>query len=231
MSAKTGLADLRLNGIKELSAAAADALAAHRGKLLLHSLEKLDSVALAQKFACEPGELRLGLTELRPEIAAELAKNRGEELYRSHNGGRRWDGAPSVLRLDCLETLTPEAAEALAAHEGVLVLNGLTTLQPEVAAALAKRVGNGKTGAKGTLVLNGLPAITPEAASALAVFPGELVLKALTEISPETAAALAGHRGRLHLTGLLAVSEATRAVLRSHPDALLPRAGAVAQGR
>jgi len=222
-SAKTGLADLRLNGIKELSAPAAEALAAHRGKVLMHSLERLDSLPLAQKFAREPGELRLGLKQLSSEIAAELAKHRGEDVFLIRDVGRRRDGAPSVLRLDCLETLTPEAAEALALHEGVLVLNGLTTIQPGVAAALAKRVGNRKTGAKGTLVLNGLPELTQESAAALAAFPGELVLKALTEISPETAGALAGHRGRLHLTGLVDLPAATRAVLQSHPDVLLPR--------
>jgi hypothetical protein len=223
MAAKTGRADLRLNGIKHLSAPAAEALAAHRGKVLLHSLEKLDSLALAQKMSCEPGELRLGLKELSPAIAAELAQNRGEEVYRNQSGGGRRDGAPSILRLDNLESLTPEAAEALASHEGVLVLNGLTTLDPSVAASLAKRVGNRKLGHKGTLALNGVTALSPVAAAALATFPGELVLKGVTEMSAETAAALAKHEGRLHLTGLTTMSPATRAALQSHPDVLLPR--------
>lgn len=222
-AAKTGVPDLRLNGIKVLSDRAAEALSAHQGKLLLHSLEKLDSLALAQKFGREPGELRLGLKELTPAIAAELAKNRGEETARSHSGGGRRDGAASILRLDHLESLTLEAAEALAAHEGVLVLNGLTTLQPEVAAFLAKRVGNRKNGSKGTLVLNGLARISPESAAALAAFPGELVLNALTELSSETADALAKHPGRLHLTGLARLSEAARTVLSSHRNLLLPR--------
>lgn len=222
LQAKTGYADLRLNGIKHLSASAAEALATHPGKLLLHSLEKLDSIALAQKFAREPGELRLGLRELTPAIAAELAKNRGEEAYRSHSGGGRQDGAASILRLDNLETLTPETAEALAKHEGVLVLNGLSTLQSAVAASLAKRIGNHKGARKGTLVLNGLPAISTESATALAAFPGELVLKAITELKPETAAALAQHQGRLHLTGLKTFSEATQKALQAHKNVLLP---------
>jgi hypothetical protein len=220
--AKTGTPDLRFNGIKVLSAPAAEALAGHNGKLLLHSLERLDSLELAQKFSRESGELRLGLKELTPTIAAALANNRGEEASRSQSTGRRRDGAASILRLDHLECLTPETAEALAAHEGVLVLNGLSTLQPEVAALLAKRVGNRKNGSKGTLVLNGLSRLSPESAAALAAFPGELVLKALTELSPETAAALSKHPGRLHLTGLTRLPETVRTVLGAHPDLLLP---------
>jgi hypothetical protein len=210
---KTGHADLRLNGITRLSPAAAEALAAHQGKLLLHSLETLDSLPLAQKFAREPGELRLGLTMLSPAIAAELAKNRGENISRF----------ASILRLDNIERLSPEAAEALAAHEGVLVLNGLTTLEPAVAAALAERVGNRQHGSTGTLILNGLTLISAESATALAKFPGELVLKGITDLTPEAAAALAAHKGRLHLTGLTTLGESTRATLQAHANILLPR--------
>ena len=220
-----GAADLRLNGLKTIAPEAAEALAAHEGKVLLYGLERLDSVPLAQKLARQWGELRLGLTELSPEIAAELAKHRGNEEDKTRPGvtHRRADGAASVLRLDMITTLSPETAEALAAHEGVLVLNGLVSLDPPVAAALAKRVGNRKNNRVGTLVLNGLPAISQEAAGALAVFTGELVLKGITDLSPEAAAALATHKGRLHLTGLTTLSHETRATLQGHPSVLLPR--------
>lgn len=217
-----GYAHLRLNGIKRLSPEAAAALATHEGKVLLYSLERLDSVALAQKLAREEGELRLGLTELAPEIATELAANKGTMNFRPGGYGRI-DRAASVLRLDGIAVLTPEAAEALAAHEGVLVLNGLTTLQPEVAASLAKRTGNSKHQRTGTLVLNGLESISPEAAAALAKFPGELVLKAIGNLDPATAAALATHKGRLHLTGLVAVTPEVAAELAKHPAVLLPQ--------
>lgn len=217
-----GFAHLRLNGIKRLSPEAAAALATHEGKVLLYSLERLDSLPLAEKLAREDGELRLGLTELTPEIAAELAKNKGALNFRPGGYGRI-DRAASVLRLDGIEVLSPETAEALAAHEGVLVLNGLTTLQPEVAASLAKRTGNSTHKRSGTLVLNGLPSISREAAAALAKFSGELVLKAVKEIDPETAAALATHKGRLHLTGLATVSPEVAAALAKHPAVLLPQ--------
>jgi hypothetical protein len=212
-----GYADLRLNGLKTISPAAAEALAAHQGMILLSSLEKLNSMPLAKKLAAQWGELRLGITELSPEIAAELAKNAGVAEDKTRPGviHRRADRAPSVLRLDNLRSLSSETAEALSKHSGVLVLNGLVSLDPTVATSLAKR--------SGTLVLNGLPSLSTEAAAALAEFPGELVLKAITEISPETAAALAKHKGRLHLTGLNAISPETRAALQGHANLLLPR--------
>ena len=226
-----GSADLRLNGVKTLSPKAAEALAAHSGKVLLYALEKLDSLPLAQKLARQWGELRLGVSEL----SAPIAKHRGTEEDKTRPGVifRRQDGAASVLRLDNLESLTPEVAEALAAHEGVLVLNGLSALPPAVAASLARRVGNSNAirangssvTAKrtGTLVLNGLENLSTESAIALSAFTGELVLKAVTELTPDTAAALAKHPGRLHLTGLARLSPECHASLQTHKNLLLPR--------
>lgn len=221
-----GSAHLRLNGIKRLSPEAAAALATHEGKLLLYSLERLDSIPLAQKLARDLGEIRLGLSELSPQIAAELCKHRGTHDPK-RPGLRRWDGAASILRLDNIERLSPETAEALAAHEGLLVLNGLTSLDPQVAASLAKRTGNSEhkrdgINRTGTLVLNGLSSISTETAVALAAFKGDLVLKGIRELSPEAAAALAKQKGRLYLTGLKAVSPDTLAALEPHPDLLLP---------
>jgi hypothetical protein len=220
-----GSADLRLNGLKTLSPKTAEALAAHQGKVLLYSLEKLDSIPLAQKLARQWGELRLGITELSPPIAAELAKHRGNEEDKTRPGviARRADGAASVLRIDNITSLTPETAEALAAHEGVLVLNDLTSLPPAVAASLAKRTGNRKTKRPGILVLNGLETLSTESATALAAFTGELVLKGLTGLTPETAAALAKHQGRLHLTGLATLSPETHVAVQAHKNLLLPR--------
>ena len=228
-----GDADLRLNGLKSLSPKAAEALAAHPGKVLLYSLENLDSIPLAQKLARQRGELRLGVRELSPTIAAELAKHRGTDPVQMRNGVifRRQDDAASVLRIDNIAALTPEAAEALAAHEGVLVLNDVSSLSPAVAASLAKRVGNsqavranGSTAKRtGTLVLNGLETLSTESAAALSAFTGELVLKAITELPPATAAALAKHQGRLHLTGLTTLSPETHTALQAHKNLLLPR--------
>ncbi len=234
-SKQFGFADLRLNGLKVISPKAAEALAAHPGKVLLYALERLDSLPLAQKLARQWGELRLGITDISPPIAAELAKHRGTEEDKTRPGVifRRQDGAASVLRLDNIESLTPEVAEALANHEGVLVLNGLSSLLPAVATSLAKRVGNSNavrangssvtSKRTGTLVLNRLESLSPESAAALAAFTGELVLKAITELTPDTAAALAMHPGRLHLTGLTKLSPETHTALQAHKNLLLPR--------
>ena len=220
-----GRADLRLNGLRELTPEAAEALAAHDGKVLLHSLEQLTSVPLAEKLAGQWGELRLGLTDLSPEIAAILATNKGVAEDRTRPGvvHRRRDQAASVLRLDGLSRLSPAAAEALAAHRGVLVLNGLLTIDEAVAVALAKRTG--------TLVLNGLPSISTDAARALAAFSGELVLKGIRDLDPETAAVLAKHSGRLHLTGLRNLPGEARSILAGHPSVRLPRARRSAASR
>jgi hypothetical protein len=230
-----GYADLRLNGLQTISLKAAEALAAHQGKVLLYSLEKLDSLPLAQKLARQWGELRFGISELSPPIAAELAKHRGTDEDKTRPGVifRRQDGAASVLRIDNIASLSPETAEALAAHEGVLVLNDLTSLPPAVAVSLAKRTGNSNAvrsnGSSlmakrtGTLVLNGLETLSTESAAALAAFTGELVLKAITELPPDTAAALAQHKGRLHLTGLTKLSPETHTALQRHANLLLPR--------
>ena len=221
-STRFGYGDLRLGGLKRLSPQAAEALAAHQGMVLLYGLETLDSVPLAQKLARQWGELRLGLTELSPQIAAELAKHRGTEVSKKEGPQHRIDRAVSVLRIDRLRSLTPETAEALSAHEGVLVLNDLVSLDPQVATALAKRVGNRKLNRPGTLVLNGLESISPQAAAAIAPFSGELVLKGITKLTPPTATALAAHKGRLHLTGLTELSPRVKAALKPHPNVLLP---------
>jgi len=230
-----GYADLRLNGLKTICLKAAEALAAHQGKVLLYSLEKIDSIPLALKLARQWGELRLGITELLPPVAAELAKHRGTDEDKTRPGVilRRQDGAASVLRIDNLSSLSPETADALAAHEGVLVLNDLTSLPHAVAVSLAKRTGNSNAvrsngsslTAKrtGTLVLNGLETLSTESAAALAAFTGELVLNAITELPPATAAALAQHKGRLHLTGLTKISTETHTALQRHANLLLPR--------
>jgi hypothetical protein len=67
------------------------------------------------------------------------------------------------LILDRVTSISNDAAEALAKHEGGLSLNGLTTLSDEAAKALAKH--------QGLLDLNGLTTISDEAAAALRTNP------------------------------------------------------------
>ena len=221
-----GRADLTLDGITTLSAETAEALAKHQGALCLNSLQYLKSIPLAHKLAAQWGELHLNVLELMPKIATELARNDGVFEDRSRPGvvTRRGDLAPSILRLDKLQKLSPEAAAALATHQGILVLNGLITLEEATAKELAKRRGGRANPTRlGTaLILNGLTSLSQKSAEALADYPGELVLTAVQELSPETAAALARHKGRLYLTCLKSLSPQAREALKKHPNAHLP---------
>jgi acetyl esterase/lipase len=217
-----GQFDLDFRALRQISPETAAALATHVGNLRLPVLERLDSPELARKLAGQWGELKIGATELSPEIAAILATNEGVFENRTLPGVvfRRADGSRSVLWFATLRRLEPGVAEALAAQQGVLVLNELVDLDPAAAAALAKRKG-------GSLILNGLERLSPETAAALATYDGEIALRALRTLSPEAARALAAHRGRLHLTALVDAPPETLAILRTHPQVRLPRPPAV----
>jgi hypothetical protein len=190
-----GQFDLEFRTLRHITPETAAALAAHVGNLRLPALERLDSPELARKLAGQWGELKVGVTELSPEIAAILATNEGVFEDRTRPGvvTRRADQSRSVLWFAALKHVEPAVAVSLAAHQGVLVLNELTELSPEAAAALARRKG-------GSLILNGLEGLSPETAAALAAYDGEIAIKALRDLSPEVASALAAHRGRLHLS-------------------------------
>jgi len=189
-----GQFDLEFRTLRQITPETAAALTAHVGNLRLPALERLESPELARKLAGQWGELKVGVTELAPEIAAILATNEGvfEDRSRPNVVTRRADQSRSVLWFAGLKTLEPASAVALAGHQGVLVLNELTELSPEAAAALARRKG-------GSLIVNGLERLSPETAAALAAYDGEIALRGLRDPSPEVATALAAHRGRLHL--------------------------------
>ena len=189
-----GQFDLDFRALRHITPETAAALATHVGNLRLPAIERLDSADLARKLAGQWGELKVGVTELSPEIAAILATNEGMFEDRSRPGvvTRRADQSRSVLWFAALKQLEPAVAVSLAAHQGVLVLNELTELSPEAAAALARRKG-------GSLILNGLDRLSRETAAALAAYDGEIALRGLNDLSPEAATALAAHRGRLHL--------------------------------
>lgn len=139
---KTGV--LNLPGIREVPEDVAVALAAHQGKVLeLSGLVRLESLALARRFASQEKCNLRSLGEITPTAALELAR-------------RRLD-----LVLPGVRVLSPEVAAALATHHGALSLPGLEVLDVDVAAALSSHRGGG-------LGLHGLRAIDRSAASALA---------------------------------------------------------------
>ena len=97
------------------------------------------------------------------------------------------------LSLNGLDSITPEAAQALAAFQGTnLDLNSIQTLDIETAEALAE------TRPSNQLSLNGLQTLSPEVASAL-VSGGHrhLSLQGLDTLSDESLKILRRHQRRL----------------------------------
>jgi hypothetical protein len=206
--------DLTLN-LTSLSADTARELAKGRyNSLFLDRLTELSDEAAAALGECSLTNLWLRrLTELSPGAAKGLAALKGRTLG-------------PTLRLDSLRSLSPEAAEALAASNITYLeliglttlsagtaealagskafggaLSSLTTLSADAAAALGRFGGNKSGGDR--LNLFGLTTLEAEAARRLAAFRGNLELDGLTEIDAETAAALATYAGpKLTLRGL-----------------------------
>ena len=197
-----------------------------RNDLFLDRLTELSDEAAAALGGCSVTNLWLrGLSDLSPGAAKGLAA-----LQAAGNLG-------PTLRLDSLRSLSPEAAEALAASTITYLelsgleslsadtaralarskgfsgsLPGLTTLSADAAAALGTFAGNKSGGGK--LNLFGLTTLDAEAAHGLAAFRGTLELDGLTEIDPETAAALSTYAGpKLSLRGLKSLSAETAAEL------------------
>ena len=133
------------------------------------------TVEQANELLKRPNSLRLNVTELSPEVAAVLAKYKGE------------------LRFDALTLLSPEVAAALATRVGQIDLLRLTSLSPAVAKALATT--------KGSLNLPGVKELPANVAQELAAHTGTLTL-GVAELSDEAASALAKHGGNLRLDQL-----------------------------
>jgi hypothetical protein len=214
--------DLTLN-LTSLPADTAKELAKGRyNSLFLDRLTELSDEAAAALGECSLTNLWLRrLTELSPGAAQGLA------------GLKAAGQLGPTLRLDSLRSLSPEAAEALAASNityleliGLKTLSagtaralarskafsgslpGLTTLSADAAAALGSFAGSKSGGDK--LNLFGLTTLDAEAARGLAAFRGNLELDGLTEIDAETAAALATYAGpKLSLRGLKSLSAET----------------------
>lgn len=168
--------------VTSLPLAVADALGAARSVPVLGNLEALESRLLASRFANRNGEdlTFAALRRLSAEAAAGLAE------------------FPCDLRLPALTSLDVPVAQALGAHQGVLVLDNVNTIQPEALAALLKN--------RGTVGLSGLQTlghpVPPEVLQAIRTHEGMLGLDGLQDLSPAVAKAIHDHRGAVTLTGL-----------------------------
>jgi hypothetical protein len=163
---------LRLNGLKKLSANAADCLGAHPGDLLLNGLSVISPniagiLASATDSHLQPLDHALclnGLTALSEETAKALSKHRG------------W------LDLNGLINISDEVAIALSKHKGPLYLNGLTALSDEAAEMLANH--------NGQISLCGFTNLSDKAIEALSKHNGNLILDGLISISDQAALAI-----------------------------------------
>ena len=149
---------LSLNGVRSISPAALRSLAAHNGRLSLNGLKGLD-VARADVLSAQRMSLSLdGVSELSNEAAASLAKHQGQ------------------LTLNGLSSLTAIQAKALSGHKGGLSLNGIRVLPDDVAVELASH--------EGLLSLNGVTQASGQAVKSLvnlASLPPDIVAKAMKE--------------------------------------------------
>ncbi len=179
--------DLSLNGLTELSDAAAELLSKPQGDLSLCGLTELTDAA-AESLSKHKGDLWLdGLNELSDAAAVSLSRHQGQ------------------LGLDGLTELSDAAAESLSKHQGDLWLNGLTELSDAAAKSLSKH--------QGKLSLRRLTELTDAAAESLSKHQGDLDLSSLTELSDATAGSLSRHQGDLVLNSLTELTDAAAEAL------------------
>lgn len=146
----------------------------------------------------------------------ELLKGEAPITPLTRENAERLAESKEWLRLGAQTTLSAEAAQALAKHEGGrLFLEGLTQLSDGAAEALAKH--------HGILNLAGLTTLSDRAAEYLAQHNGSVCLSGLQTLSDEAAEALANFKGgSLHLDGLKMLSNKSATLFRSNPEIKLP---------
>jgi hypothetical protein len=217
---------LSLQGLVELSPEAAQGLATYTGTLwgiggingdghlYLHGLTKLSPEAAAQLAAFFGRALTLGMPEISPEVARELAR---------WNPGRKnpTAGVIGFLNFPNLQSLSPEAAQAIADTKCASLSLGAKTLDAAALQALGGFKGKGK------ISLSSLESLSPDAAKAIAgsdLFEGELFGITAFEAtdSVAVATALATRKGRLWLPNLRRLSPRTLNALLAKQDIVLP---------
>jgi serine/threonine protein kinase len=157
---------------------------------------------VAAVLSKHPGNLNLpAITHLAPEVARALV-SKNENTWLGLNGlneispdlARELAAAKCALRLDGVDTVTPEVAEILATHQGSLCL-GLTSITPNVSEKLAMH--------EAWLNLNSLATMDVESAALLAKHKQWLSLDGLKSLTVEIAEALGHYDGdKLDLNGL-----------------------------
>lgn len=164
----------------------------------IHQLRTLNAVAASALIYHEKRMqlLSLGISELQPEVAAELVKYKGEKLF-----------------LNCVNSISPETAKAIAQFSGIkLMLNGVTSISITILGRLS--------GYRGTLHLDSIERIDiseEELRRAETVFNhlefARLSLSALKKPSHTLLKALSRFRGHLELNGVESLSSKDNEIL------------------
>jgi hypothetical protein len=214
-------------GVSSLSRMQAEALANVRGPLWLCNVTRLDADT-AQALSKYSGNLYLGLTELKPDVAALLARLHGRLCLTSCESNEALSLTPQVaaalshykgeLMLDdatSAESDTDAVIEALASHVGPLRLWEDAIRTPASAVAIARH--------DGPLSLRWTDSLDADVLVNLAHHRGMLTIAVRQphELSADVAWHIARHRGgTLELSGPLRVSEAAARALATHSGAL-----------
>ena len=247
----TGVGALYLNGLSELSPRAAAALARRKGEVIQYSKRKTNdlilngltsiSVESAKALAGYEGYLMLdGLTKLPDDVAAALAKFKGENLDLDGLQSISDKGLASLATSKTkglsfgFKSISVTQAKILKAYKGDLGLS-IKHLSTEVAAILGERRGKlympfltslsvgvavGLANHKGYLDLNGLESLSAKAAWQLARHKGDIDFGEMKKLTKEAAKALAKVEGVVGLDGLETITPGVLAELAKRPDKL-----------
>jgi hypothetical protein len=218
---------LSLDGLEELSDAAAESLSKHRGELSLNGLMVL-SDATAERLGRHQGDLSLdGLDMLSDACAASLCQLKGKlslrglsqltnspgheaiasRLIEEYDHGAFFGSLQQPDPFDHFTALPDFVIEAYCVFDGELAFS-LTRISNAAAECLS--------GNHCDLSLDGLEELTDAAAESLSNHKHSLSLNSLTVLSDAAVESLSKYRGDLSLDGLEELSDAAAESLSKH---------------
>jgi flagellar motor switch/type III secretory pathway protein FliN len=167
--------------------------------------------------------LTLGIAEMSPEVAAQLAAYKGEKLYLNGVKALSLDSARAIaqfkgikLSLNAIKNVTLSMLGRLSAYRGSLSLDGLDNI--DISPNDARRAETVFSNLKfSKLSMTSIDEPTDLLLKALARFPGYLELNGITNLSAENIKFLTEHPGKgLALKGIKVISSSLSKLLRKY---------------
>jgi hypothetical protein len=204
LAAKTG--DLALNGLASAGDDVLQALASHHGMLSLEGISELEDDQ-ARILLNHSGEVMVGEDGL---TASSFIR-----FWEKEDALRLIDITPSdsPIELDDVERLTPDAAEVMARHKGILYIS-IKSLEPALAVQLAKHRTDSEID---YLALNDLNSLDDQSASELSRHEGYLSLEGLKDFTPAVLTMIGSHRGRVDLCNIEDIPPEILSQLKTNP--------------